>query len=248
MQLFETMSYNFKLSANGVWAWYRKQYFATKVLALIWAVIASIILTSISWIFKIGIIFDFLASWLQKGRNKVISRLDRWANDLKWKKFAYFTVPIKIVLLLPLALLLGILPKFSTEVDVVGADNDKVDINHGFFFKVAVAYLVIAKSLIFSSFKHGILFIPIGLLISFYIVPMAILIALFFFIFILLDLLGWIIEVIRNLVLSSSYNLAKNTGNNTFTVILLPSLLIILFPIYILLILIPKISSYDSNS
>jgi len=64
---------------------------------------------------------------------------------------------------------------------------------------------------------------------------------------IILDLFSWLIEIIREFVINSSEFLAHNTSRNMFNVVIMPVLLVGLFPIYIFLLLIPKISTQNNS-
>ncbi|MCP4701019.1 MAG: hypothetical protein GY862_29825 [Gammaproteobacteria bacterium] len=238
------MSNNFRVAARGLWNWQRRQSLLLKLIAWIWVLPAGLVLTLISWVFKLGWIFDFFARLLRGGRNWALSILNRGARRLQWRKSAYLTVPVTGLVLWPLAILLGLFPKLGADLDAADDPADAFDMDHGFFFALTKSYLLIGWNYLRYSFSQG-LFMPVALFLSLFVVPSAWAIALFFAVFILLDWLGVIVEWIRRGVASSSHALAIRAGRNIFFVMVIPVLLVVLFPIYVLLLLIPKVSSYD---
>jgi len=243
MELFQSMRGNYQTAAQNLWLWYRRQYSLLKWLIWPWPLLVGSVLGLIGGVFALLSVLDGLARWLRRRREAVVSRLENSANRLCWYKSAYFTAPLVGLFWFPLGILLGLFPKFSSEVD-----SGDADVNHGFFFRLAKAYLLLGKNLLTCSLRHGVLFFPIALLIAGFTAPVAVMAGLFFLVFILLDAIGFLVDLLRQGVVNSSRVLARGTDSNLFTALALPLLLILLFPVYLLLLLIPKISTYDSGS
>ena len=247
MDLFESISANYSLAGRGVKRWYGRLPLLAKLIAWPWPLLAIPVLSVLSLLFKLGIVFDAMARWLERRRTRMIGALRRWETDLAYSAGAYFTVPILGTLLLPLVILLGVFPKFSTTSDFDTGDT-QLDIDHGFFWQVGTGYLRIARSLLTNVARHGVLFLPIALLIALFTAPAAAVVGALMLVLIVLDWLGWLIDRIRGWVVTSSGQLARRAGDGLFGSVAMPLLLTLLFPVYILLLLIPKVASYDSSS
>ncbi len=248
MELFQSMRGNYQTAARNVWFWYRRQHSLVKLLAWPWPLLAGSVLGVIGWFFAVLTLFDGLAVWLQNRRNGVLIRLENQANALRWRKSAYFTAPLAGVFWFPFAIVLSLSPKLSSSVDGEVSASMDMNVHHGFFFRLANAYGLLGKNLLTYSFRHGVVFFPIALLIAVVFAPLAVLAGLFFLVFILLDAIGFLNDLLRRGVVNSSRVLANWTNANLFAVLAAPLLLAILFPVYLLLLLIPKISTYDSGT
>ena len=247
MELFESIASNYTLAAAGVRRWYGRLPTLAKILAWPWPLLAIPVLTLLSLLFRLGVVFDIMARWLERHRSKIINALERWEIDLSLSNVAYFSVPIKGILLLPLVILLGVFPKFSTTSEF-DSDETGLDIEHGFFWQVSKGYLRIGRALMRNVGRHGVLFMPLALIIALFAAPSAVVVGLFFMLFIFLDWLGWLIDRIRGWVVNSSAGLARRSGDNLLSSIVMPLALTLLFPVYLLLLLIPKVATYDSSS
>jgi len=245
MELFKTISGNYSLSSSEMWYWLRYKNILIKAIMIFWILPISIILKIISFIFSLGIFLDSFSSWLWNKRDNALYSLESSTYGLSYKKTSYILTPIEATLLFPYYILLGIIPKFSSVVS--GNTDNNLDLGHGYFFKLGNLYLNLAKELLFNSFKHGILFFPIAIIITILIAPLSTIVGIFFYLFIVLDLFGWFIVIIREFIVTSSGKLARTSSNNFFTIIINPPLLIILSPMYLLLIFIPKFSTYDNS-
>jgi hypothetical protein len=159
---------------------------------------------------------------------------------------AYLYTPVGAFFLFFSSLIVGLAPKFSSNYVSIDIDIDVQE--RGFFIRLSKAYFNLSKSFLVGSIEHGLIFFPIALIVSIVCVPVALLFSLILIALSIFDVLGWLVEKIRMTVANNSMSLAKNVGNNTFTAIIFPALLILLFPIYIALLLIPKFSTYDTGN
>lgn len=244
MELFEKISDNYSQASHRVWSWHRYSNILMKIIYLPWVIFASIVLNIIAFIFGLGILLDRLSLWLQSKRYKLLDQLDDSIHDIYWKKSGYISSPISATLLIPFALLFGIFPKWSSTVSEAAISTDT---QHGFFVDVSQKYFSLVVSMLKNIFKHGIFVSLISIPSAIIFAPFFAGVALFFSLLIILDLFSWLIEIIREFVINSSEFLAHNTSRNMFNVVVMPLLLVGLFPIYIFLLLIPKISTQNNS-
>ena len=246
-ELFGAIRDNYNHASENLWYWHRRQNSFVKLLTFIWVAPASIIMQIIGFIFSLGVLLDKISVWLQSKRNYIVDAVDDSSSDLRYYKSSYFLTPIKVVLLSPVALLLGIIPKWSTTlVTAIHPDFDiSTGVEHGYFTTLGKTYLNLTKELFKNIGRHGNLFVLPALIISVILAPVLVLISIIFFALILLDIVGWVVGLIRKFVVSSSAAMARTSGNNFGSVISMPIIMTLFVPIYIVLLLIPKIATYD---
>lgn len=244
VELFGEISGNYGNAAGNLWGWHKSKNFIIRVITFPWIVFASIIMKIASIIFGFGVIFDVLSIWLENQRHLVIEALESLNENISRSKLAYISSPIKAAFLAPIALFLGIFPKWSSTIMALGGgDEISGGTDHGFFWQLSKQYFFLVKNMFSYSFSHGFIFGLIGLVLSVIVTPIALVIAIIFAILIILDALSWFVELIREFIVWSSSTLARKTGNSLLGSIFYPTLLTLLVPLYIALLIIPKISS-----
>jgi len=248
-ELFGTIRDNYFMASSEIWRWNSYQNFFVRFIVFPWLIVVSIIMKTIGFLFGLGVILDLVSVWLQKTRNSVVHVIESSAYNLRYEAFSYFTSPVKSLILAPIVLFLGIIPKWSSTIAVaIHPDLDvSYGIEHGYFIKAGKAYLKLSKMLFICINKHGILVGIFALIIATIFSPITLLIAFFFFSLIILDWIGWLVGLLRKFVVSSSMTMANLSGKNIGTVVLMPILLTLFVPVYIALLLIPKIATYDEN-
>ncbi len=246
-ELFGAIRDNYNNASVNLWYWYRRQNSFVKLLTFIWIAPASLVMKIIGFIFGLGVFFDKISLWLQSKRDNIVYAIDNSSENLRYERSAYILTPLKTLILAPIALFLGVVPKWSsTLVSAIHPDLDVGHgIEHGYFTKLGKSYLYLTKQLFGNIVKHGKLFFLPALIIALIITPITLSIAIIFFILIILDFIGWFVGLIRKFVVSSSSIMASNSGANIGSVIAMPILLAIFVPIYITLLLVPKIATYD---
>ena len=204
----------------------------------------------LGFIFSLGIILDKISLWLQSKRNGVLNVIDNTTDNLSYKKSSYIISPIVAVIMFPIALLFGLIPKWSTTL-MVGISPD-LDIGHGtehgYFTELGKKYLVLAKEYFVNIKEHGFFFGIFALAISIVVIPVLLLMSIAFFILIILDLLGWFVSLIRKFVVGSSQAMANKSGDNAAFAVIMPVLLTLFVPLYLVLLLIPKIATHEMNT
>lgn len=246
-ELFGAIRDNYFNASKQMWKWRKYKNFFIRSITLPWILVASIIMKIIGLLFGLGVVLDIISIWLMKRRNSTISMIDSSANNLRYSATAYFSTPIKCAILAPIVLLLGIIPKWSTTLVV--AIHPDIDVSfgteHGYFKLAGKSYANLAKMFFVGINKHGIFFTIIAFPIAIIVAPISFIIACFFFALIILDWFGWLVSMLRKFVVSSSEKMANASGKNILYVVLMPIFLILFVPIYIALLLIPKIATYD---
>ena len=249
-ELFGSIRDNYYEASDELWFWFRNSHILLKIVFFLWIVLASATMRIAGFIFSLGIILDKISVWLQSKRTLVIDKIEDVSDSLYYKKSSYLFSPLLGFLLFPVALLLGIIPKWSTTL-VVGIHPD-LDIGssleHGYFIQLGKKYLKLSKSLIVNIKEHGFFFGIIALFIALITAPITLIMSLIFFLLIILDLFGWVVSLIRKFVVSSSQAMASKSGDNAMYTIIMPALLTIFVPVYIFLLLIPKIATHEMST
>jgi hypothetical protein len=141
----------------------------------------------------------------------------------------------------------GIVPKWSSTLAVsIHPDFDaSYGIEHGYFTNCGKAYFEIVRNMFKSLGKHGFIFFFFAFTMTVIATPILLLISIVFFALIILDFIGWIVGMIRKFVVTSSESMAGRSGAHAVNVVAMPILLTLFVPVYVLLLLIPKIATYD---
>ncbi len=201
-ELFGAIQSNYNKASFELWSWFKNRNIILKTISLPWIIIASISMNIIGIIFSLGIFLDKISIWLQRKRDWFVNYLDNVAHDIKNEKIQYILSPFWATIVFPIALFLGIIPKWSsTIVSVVHPDLDvSTGTEYGYFTQLGQKYFAISKALLSNAVSHGILFSPISLIISIIFTPLHLLIAILLFLLIVLDWLGYIVSLIRKFV------------------------------------------------
>ena len=195
-ELFGAIRDNYNYASENLNRWHRKQNIIVKILTFFWIFPASLMMKIIGFIFSLGVFLDKISLWLHSKRNNVLDAIYNSAHELYYNKTAYIFSPIKALLLAPVGLFFGVLPKWSsTLVTVLDSDiNPSLGVEHGYFTKLAKSYLHFSKELFLNINKHGKLFILPALIIAICFAPIFIIISIIFFILIILDYIGWVVS------------------------------------------------------
>ena len=249
-ELFGTIRDNYYRASDGLWSWFNQTNLIIKIMFFVWIVLASSLMKIIGFVFSLGVFLDVISVWIQSKRTIIITAVENMSNNLSIYKVSYIGSPIKAILLSPIAFFFGIIPKWSSTL-AVGIHPD-LDIStateYGYFTQLGKAYSKLSLSLFSNLKQHGLFFSPLGLLFALVFGIVIFSISLFFFILIILDYIGWIVSFIRKFVVSSSQAMANQSGKSFMTTIYIPVLLTLFVPLYIALLLIPKIATHEIDS
>ncbi len=249
-ELFGAIRDNYYDGSSRLWSWLNRKNIFLKILFSPWVLVSSCFLLLIGFVFSLGVILDKFSVFLLNKRHGTIDIIHNSANNLRYSKMSYLTTPLKAILLSPIAFILGIIPKWSSTIlsapfDDISTSYEK---DYGFFQNLGNSYIFLSKKMFVNISQHGYFFAIFALIITLITVPLTIAIALFFYIFIILDYVGWIVAKLRLFVVHSSYKFSDNIGTNNFNSFVMPILLVIFVPIYIFLLLIPKVATYDVDA
>ena len=243
MEIFKEISDNYKLASSNIWHWHHSKNFLIKLLSLVSILTMSFLLYVVSILLRVGFILDWISRKLNANRISILTLLKKANYSLDNSKTDFIIFPMKVVFISPIALLLGIIPKWSYSM--TNGLDDAVD--HGYFRDLANNYLSLVKNLLLNLFSHGVLFSIISIPIMIITTPIFILISIIFYALIILDIVGFIVEELRKIVVNSSRILADNAGNNFINTLVNPAVMIFLIPIYIVILFIPKIAGPSSD-
>ncbi len=246
-ELFAAIRDNYDQASTELWWWFRQKNILLKMIFIFWVLAASITMRIFGFLFSLGIILDKISLWLQSKREWFVNKIEDSKYQIGGGKFPYLFQPIFALILSPIALIFGLIPKWSATL-AISAHPD-LDNSHGteygYFTELGRKYSSLSRAMLSKIFAHGVIFSPIAFAFSLFAVPLLLLVAAIFFALLILDMFGWVVNLIRKFVVSSSENFARSSGKNVFNVILMPTLLTIFVPLYIFLLLIPKIATYE---
>ncbi len=251
-ELFKAIRDNYYLAATNIWGWYKERWLL-RLITLPFILIGILLMFIIGTVFSLGIFLDQVSTFLEKRRKLFISFIEDKATNIRYSKISFLFSPLIIVLSFPICLILGLFPKWSVTLIVVLDDYDIDDISqtsteHGFFARCSKAYLNFLGILWSYTVKHGFLFFFPALGIAIIFSPFIIAISIVCVVLILLDFLGFLFGLIRKFVVNSSGKMARAADKGFPQVFIMPILLTLFVPLYLFLLLIPKIASeYDSS-
>lgn len=248
-ELFGAIRDNYYLAGKSLWSWLKNRHIILQIIFFLWVLIASLAMYGIGFIFSLGVVLDKFSVFILEKRDLSIDFISKSTDKLYYSKTAYFLTPILAILISPICFILGIIPKWSSTI-LSTADAEfetSYEKEFGFFKRLGNSYLNLVAHLFKNLNSHGYLFAILALITTLLSSPILILIGLFFYIFIILDYVGWIVSIMRQFVVDSSYKFARNIGTSSVNSFLMPVLLVIFVPVYIVLLLVPKIASYDAD-
>lgn len=249
-ELFGAIRDNYYQASSELWLWLKKANFLLKFIFFIWVLIASTALKLVGFIFSLGVLLDKVSVWIQSKRRNLLNILDDCSEKLNYEKSGYITSPLLALLFFPIAIFIGLIPKWSsTFVVAIHPDLDVSEaVEHGYFFQLGKKYIKLISKLFKNIATHGYFFGLFSFLISLISCPFILLMSFICFILIILDWLSLLVGFIRKFVINSSQGMARRVGDNVVFTILMPVLLIVFVPLYVFLLLIPKmVTDMDSN-
>lgn len=237
--IFSSIGHSYLKAAKNVFSYLGYASFILKPVALIIALFYASFLCVIGILFYSLIILDWLGQLTSGIRNFFMNALESNSYQVNNSLLAFLIRPIFIVILAPIFLLTLCIPKFSSEVEL-----DLYDITHviGSFKRIQQVFWQAAKRLFDYVSNSFILLMPFVAIIAILYSLVLITIGLFFFLLIPLDWISRLIENIRSWITHFCHHQQQKIVYSFGNFLFAPILLIILSPIFIALLIIPKFS------
>ncbi len=216
-----------------------------KPFAFILAIGFNIILLPVGIIFGLFIVLDHLGNYTDSMRQSIINAMESHSWRVDDSLLSFIFRPIIIVFLSPLFIISLIIPKVSSDAMInASADEVKQIINGAGAFKRLNSVIWNTMHRMFIYIKNAPLLLkPIVALIAIYYSMVLIILGTIFIFLIPLDWLSQIVESIRQGIVRFVDSSQERIRYRTNAFIFIPIVLVLLAPLFLIAILIPKFSS-----
>lgn len=246
--IFSTVGQSyFQAASNNWYYWWRWVHWLFKLPLLPVVIVYSVILWLIGLVFSAGIVFDWLGQLTDSIRQYILNamrehsyRIDEGLGDFLFR-------PIWLVLLAPFLLISLLCPKLSSETGNgfgSGAD-DFFDGDGAFKTTSGLFFQAIKRLFSYAVHTHWLLKLPalgVAIFYTVYLVQFGVVFALL----IPLDWLSRCVEALRQRIARTAHQLQYRIYQDFFKFLFISPLLIALAPVFMFLLIIPKITSHLS--
>lgn len=244
---FQIISESYQIGANNLIEYCDDAPLILKPFFYIYAIIGYLSLYICSFIFYLLIIFDYFSSFINSIRKVLLDSIEDRSINVDTSLINFLFNPIIIAALTPIFIISGILPKISSELDIdeyTGEVIKNLNITGSGTFKKIINFSMETTSNLFNYLRNQNFltwpFLIIPCLFNAFIMFLIILVSTPLLI---LDLFSHIVDSIRAFCIKTSRNLGQSTYNGIGGFLFSPIVLIILVPIFIGILIIPKFST-----
>ena len=244
---FQIISESYQIGANNLFEYCSGLPWIFKPFFYCYAIVGALVLYACSLIFYVLIIFDYLASIVNAIRKSLLSIIEGNSEAAQDSLGSFIFSPLIICIITPIFILSALLPKISSEIDIdetTGEVLEKADITSSGTFRKIISFSMDTISNLFSYIRdQSLLFMPfliIPCLINCILMLILILISTPLLLF---DLFSYIVDSIRSVCIRISRSLGQSTENGFGGFVFSPILLVLLVPIFIGILIIPKFST-----
>ena len=243
--IFSSLSRSYLQTAKNSFYFIGRVSFILKPIALIIAGLYSIVLIPIACIFCLLIVFDWLGNATDIIRKSILRLMDNQSWSVDNSLLSFLFRPVVLVLIAPLFIISTFIPKLSSNALVNFAVDEATNITSGFgaFRKINEIIWRAAHRLFSYVAKAPLLLKPIVAIVAIFYSIILIVAGALFGILIPLDWIGKLIEGMRQGIVRFVDNHQNKTKYSGTAFLFSPPLLIILFPIFLIMILVPKFSA-----
>ncbi len=243
--IFSYIGTSYVKAAKNTFYFTKHAPFLLKPFALAFALFYSVILLIISLFFYALIILDWLGNLTDTLRKGLLNAIDRQSRKINNGILSFILSPIIIVLLSPLFLLSVFIPKVSSNPIENFAVNEISDIfsGAGAFKRINKIIWGAAKRLFRYVGNANLILMPILSVIAILYSIVLIAVGSIFAILIPLDWISYLIESIRQGIVSFTNNQQQKIRYSGSSFLIAPVLLAVLAPLFLLLLIIPKFTT-----
>lgn len=242
--IFSTVGQAYFNALDGISSYWEGEHWLLKPLLFPVACVYSFILLLIAAIFYAGIIFDWLGKLTDWIRQFLLNAMKNQSCRINASLSAFLFRPVWLVLLSPLLLGSLLFPKLSSDTpdSFAGAAGDFFD-GDGAFKTVNAVFLQGAGRLFDYVAATHLLLKPLTAAVAIVYSLMLMAVGFGFALLIPLDWLSRLVETIRQWIARTAYQLQQRIAESFACFLLLPLLLMALAPVFMVLLVIPKITS-----
>ena len=245
--LFESISNGYFLAGNKSFEYLKSKMILIKLLFFPIAFFVFVCMGLSGIFFRMFILLDWISDFIDGLRKGVLSMLTNLQNDIPNSFRAFIFNPLLITLLAPVFFLCALLPKFSSNINSFIGDT-MVQFSEGVFKKMNRICWTSASNLFRYVANAPLLLKPVLSIVAIVLSLMLILVGIAFFIFIIFDLFSALLERLRNTLVNIVYRLANSSSNSFTGFIFSPALMVVMIPVLVFLLIVPKISSVMDNA
>ncbi len=243
--IFLSLSKSYLSSAKNTYYFISTVTWILKPFALIIALLYSIILVPVGLVFGILIVFDWVGKITDTIRRSILNTMDKqsWAVDNSF--FSFLFRPILLVLIAPLFIISVFIPKLSSNALVNMSVNEASDVvsGAGAFSRINKIIWGAANRLFRYVANAPLLLKPITAIIAIVYSIVLIIVGALFLILIPLDWISRLIEKTRQGIVRFADNQQNNIRDQTSSFLFVPLLLVVLAPLFLIIILVPKFTT-----
>jgi hypothetical protein len=208
------------------------------------ACVYSFMLLIISIIFYAGIVFDWLGKLTDWIRQYILDAMKNQSYCIDNSLGSFLFRPIFLLLLSPLLLASLLFPKLSSDtLDSFSGDVGDFFDGDGAFKTVKTVFLQGAGRLFDYVASTHLLLKPVTAVVAIVYSLILMAVGFGFALLIPLDWLSRLVEITRQWIASTAYQLQQRIYQSFMQFMLVPPLMIVLAPLFMLLLIIPKLTS-----
>ncbi len=243
--VFLSLSKSYLMSAKNSFYYIKQVPLLLKPVVLVIAILYSIILVPVGGIFGALIIFDWIGEVTDAIRKSLLELMDKQSWSVDNSLMSFLVRPVLLVLMTPLFLLSVFIPKLSSNALVNMAANEISDIvsGAGAFKRINEIIWRAAHRLFVYVSNEPLLLKPVAAIIAVLYSIALIVVGAVFFILIPLDLISRFIENIRQWIAQFANGQQQKIRYNGGAFLFAPLLLVLLSPIFLAIILVPKFTT-----
>lgn len=243
--VFLSLSKSYFMSAKNAFYYVGQAALLLKPFALVVALLYAFVLVPVGGVFAALVIFDWISGITNTIRKLLIQLMDEQSWSVDNSLISFLLRPILLVAIAPLFLMSVFIPKLSSNALVNMAANEVSSIVSGAgAFKRINEIIWRAAHRLFIYVSNAVLLLkPIAAIIAVFYSIILIIVGAIFIIFIPLDWLSRLIESIRQGIVRYANWQQQKIRYSASAFLFSPLLLIILSPIFLAVILIPKFTT-----
>lgn len=242
--IFSTVGQSYFNALDSISYYWKREHWLLKPLLFPIACVYSFILLIIAVIFYAGIVFDWLGKLTDWIRQSLLNAMKNQSCRINDSLSAFLFRPVWLLLLSPLLLGSLLFPKLSSDTpDSFGGDAGDFFEGDGAFKTVNGVFLQGAERLFDYVADTHLLLKPLTAAVAIVYSLILMAVGFGFALLIPLDWLSRLVESIRRWIARTAYQLQKRISQSFAHFLFVPPLLIGLAPLFMVLLIIPKITS-----
>jgi hypothetical protein len=249
--IFSNVARSYIRAAENNWRYLGHTSWFIKFPVFFITALYSIILLIIGLIFYMGILIDILGRITDWIRKLILNTMKKQSHSIDNGFFSFLFRPLLLIVLSPFLLVSLFIPKLSSEpiAEFITSESSQALDGAGTFGLIkSMFWQTASRNLFYFVSNTYLLLKPITALIAVVYSILFIIIGFFFALLIPLDFISFLIESLRQKIARIAHKLANSICDSFFKFLFVSPLLMVLAPIFILLLIIPKITSQLPDS